>query len=154
VQSHLPAIDALWDEASEVVDDEDGQRRGLSRDAFAAVVRRLKMEILLPHQRPRAKRQSSALAAVAPAPALSRAASSMVAGMLRMTRSASMVSAAGAVPSSPDEPPAALEEIDMKAFDFTKRRMHVHDVSEARLRDFFLNGRVKDTILRWIMVEW
>jgi hypothetical protein len=41
-----------------------------------------------------------------------------------------------------------------KVFDFTKRRMHVHDVSEARLRDFFLGKRTKDTILRWIMVEW
>lgn len=32
--------------------------------------------------------------------------------------------------------------------------MHVRDVSEAGLRDFFLGRHVKDTILRWIMVEW
>lgn len=42
----------------------------------------------------------------------------------------------------------------MKVFDFTKLQMHVHDVSEARLRPFFLTRRVSDTILRWIMVEW
>ena len=42
----------------------------------------------------------------------------------------------------------------MKVFDFDKRQMHVTDVSAGRLRDFFLTSKVRDTILKWIMVEW
>jgi hypothetical protein len=99
--SHLPAIEALWSEASEPVllaDDAqaDGQQqrdqRGLSREAFSRIVRRLKMEVLLPHHRPRPRAQSVASVASVAASAQGHAGFSAL-SLLRMSRSVSTAAA-------------------------------------------------------------
>lgn len=111
---HLPALDTLWAEASVLLDDEDGQRRGLPRPAFGRIVRRLKMEILLPQHPPRAERPSHAVTATtaAAAPFLNKTPSTL--GFLRKSASSFAAPAAAGAEDGGVGVPSACEEVDMK----------------------------------------
>lgn len=104
--SHLPALDTLWAEASVVLDDEDGQGRGLPRPAFARIVRRLKMEILLPQHPSLAELPCHA------APFSNKTPSML--GFLRKSASSHAAAAATGAENGGARVSPSLEEVDMK----------------------------------------
>ena len=134
-----PAV-TVWREASTA-----GR---MSREAFGMVMRRLKMDILLP-------------------PAVGK-----LAGL--HSSSSNITVAPGPSGRSPVKPPSLSgfspsvgsrrqqtmlkndqldEEVVLKVFEFTKHQMHKRDILEGDLRSFFVTKHTKDVILKWIMVE-
>ena len=145
------SLETLWVGVSTCP--EDATRR-ISREAYGLVIRRLKMEVLLPPVQADMPASPSSRSTVTPGrhegidntedrddnlpapPALG----SFGVGMGVPQRQQTML-----------KHDQVDENVVMKVFDFTKHSMYERDVLE--LRDFFLTKHVPDIILKWILVS-
>jgi len=155
----FPSLEILWAGASSI-GPQEGTRR-ISREAFGLVIRRLKMEVLLPPVQVEPPASPSSRSTVTPG-----------------GRDGIGGGVGGSDDTDWDDLPAAPpalgsfgtglgvrqqtmlkhdqldEDVVMKVFDFTKHSMYKRDVLENKQRDFFLTKHVPDDIiLKWIMAS-
>lgn len=137
---NFSSLETLWAEAS------TGSReptRRVSRETFGLILRRLKMEILLPEIQDQLEPVASAFSRSTVAPDGHDATDGGIGtdntdklrqlNMFKLDR--------------------ADQNMMLKVFNFTKRSMYKWDVLEGRQRNFFLTNRTSDIILKWIMVS-
>lgn len=152
----FPSLETLWAGAS--TGSLEGTRR-ISREAFGLVIRRLKMEVLLPPVQPDMPASPSSRSTVTPGgrEGISGGGGGDNTDNDLPAPPAFGVFGVGMGVSQRQQTMLKHDQVDedvvMKVFDFTKHSMYKRDVLEGRQRDFFLTKHVPDIILKWIMAS-